>query len=93
MLNKDIFTEQMEVLADSFPMWKLDIGNTRILKNWYVRFEDFEDDQFVRTISKFCKTSKFAPTIAGLIECKARVITKATWTKRSDKEEHNGYAD
>ena len=69
MLNKEIFKEQLQRMADLYPSWKLDVTKASTVMNWYIMFENYQDEQFVNTVTSFCKTSKFPPTIAGIMEC------------------------
>jgi len=71
MLDKEIFKEQLQRMVDLFPTWKLDVTKASTVKNWYNMFDTYNDAQFKNTITKFCRTSKFPPTVAGIEECKA----------------------
>lgn len=70
-LNKDVFKEQMEKLVNLYPTWGVKIEDPKVMKSWYSQFENFEDDQFVETVSKYIKSERFNPTVAGLLENRA----------------------
>jgi len=68
MLDKDIFRKKIEELAISYPNWKLDITDKKIIKTWYKHFDHFDDKDFIQAIDSYIGNERFNPTIAGIKE-------------------------
>ena len=68
MLSKDVFKEQMQRLKNIFPEWNAKLGDEQVIKHWYREFEDLSDKRFVAKVNNYIKTSKYKPTVAGILE-------------------------
>jgi hypothetical protein len=68
MLNKEVFKAEMQNLNIAFPKWDVDITNAKVLTLWYSFFENYDDYEFIDGVKAYIKNSRFAPTIAALID-------------------------
>lgn len=76
MLDKNLFKAKMQLLVDIFPNWKVDTTNKRTLNNWYLFFEDTEDEIFNSAVDLYSQKNTFPPTISQLLESCTRAINK-----------------
>jgi hypothetical protein len=74
MLDKKVFAREIERLMQFYPTWVIKYDDKVTMENWYKIFEDYKDDEFESSVTNFIKTSKFSPTVAGLIEAKQKYI-------------------
>lgn len=72
MLDKKVFSEGMTELTFAYPTWTMQVDNKSAMAMWYKYFSNMEDDQFLQTIENFVKASSYLPTVAGLLEHKAK---------------------
>jgi len=66
MLDKKLFKEKMQDLADFYPHWKLDISSKEVLCKWYSRFENEKEEHFVQAVDDYIEEEDYAPTVAKL---------------------------
>ena len=66
MLDKNVFFEKMDELVMSFPSWKLDFEDAKVMKFWYSKFEHMDNERFVYMVDSYVNGESFPPTINGL---------------------------
>ena len=76
MLTKTAFANEIERLIQFYPTWNIKCDDKATMSNWYKMFESYTNDEFSNAVTQFIKTSKFNPTVAGLIETSFKIQTK-----------------
>ena len=84
MLDKKVFSREIERLMQFYPTWIIKYDDKATIGNWYKIFEDYKDDEFEEMVTKFIKTSKFNPTVAGLIEVNQQPAERQKYTGFND---------
>ncbi len=65
-LNKEVFGKGMQKLSDTFPFWKLDIENPRVMATWYEYFHIWDDETFSNAVERYIQNETMPPTVKGL---------------------------
>jgi len=67
-LNKDIFFNKMEELINIYPSWNIDFSDEEVVRDWYKRFKNIDENTFVEAVNDYIENERFNPTVAGLME-------------------------
>ena len=66
-LNKEVFKDGMQTLVETFPFWKVEVENPKVMATWYRFFKDWKDETFSKTVDNYIQSESMPPTVKGNI--------------------------
>jgi len=67
-LNKEVFKDGMQTLVETFPFWKVEVENPKVMATWYRFFKDWKDETFSKTVDNYIQSESMPPTVKGIYD-------------------------